>query len=193
MHRWKPILLCATAFLLLASFVAPSDAQVSPVRLKVTRKAKSDYRTTYQSSDGRYREREGVKAITYNVEVMNVSGGPPRDLVIKWGILVEGGSYYTMDEGGAMRKTNPLRVVSGESKVRLEFGKTHTFETDVIEIEGSETTSYGSHQRWGAKVLGYAVEVFINDQRVAADIVPSNIKGKMEKVEGRGEQKRHRF
>lgn len=195
MKSARRILLIGMTFQVSLAFLSvPNvDAQVPIVRLKVSKKSKSDYKTTYRSTDGRYRHREGVKSISYNVEVMNVSGGPPRDLKIKWSILVEGQSYTSYDSDGQFQRSNPLRVVSGESTTTLEFGKTHSFDTDVIELEGSETTSYGSHQKWGAKVLGYVVEVFVNDQLVASDIQPSSVKAKIDQVLGETDQKRHRF
>jgi hypothetical protein len=164
---------------------SPVEAQVSPIRLKVSKRQKSDLKTTYQSSGGEYRSREGVRAVSYTIEVSLVSG-TPRDVTVKWAVLVKRDWWSGSNE-------NQWQVVDGERKATIEFAKKLVFDTDVIELQRSEHTSEGQYREYGSKVEGYAVEVSIGDQLVASDAQPPSVKAKIEQARGGTDQKRHRF
>jgi hypothetical protein len=172
----------------------PAGAQVSPVRLKVSKHQKSDSKNLYQSSDGYYRSAEKNKTLYYTVDLTNVSGGAAKDFNVKWAVLVRSDRIgYTMIDG-EYRQSNPMRVVNGEKTCTLEFGKTCSFDTDVIEAAGWESVEGGNRRsEYGAKVVGYCVEVFVNDQRVASDIQPPDTKTKIEQASGTSDQKLHKF
>jgi len=189
----KNVVSFVIALAVLLAGVAAASAQVSPARLKVTRQSKSDSKETYRSSDGRYRSGEKTKTVLYKVEVSNVSGGPAKEFVIKWAVLVKSDDAVYTYQDGNMKRQN-LRVVEGEKTCKLEFGKSFNFETDVIELTGWESVSSGMYRsESGAKVIGYAVEVFCNGERVASDIQPADTKKKIDQTKGEGEQKRHQF
>jgi hypothetical protein len=142
-------------------------AQASSVRVKVARQQKSG-------------TSEGAKTIFYKIDVSALSGGQTREVEVKWGLLVQSDRYmysYSQSSGRA----GSLRAVTGERNCTVEPTKSCSFETDVLELRGS------------SKVLGYAVEVFINGERVAADIQPPDTKSRIEQAVGEGEQKRHQF
>lgn len=174
-----------------------AEAQVSPVRLKVTRSSKSDTKTSYQSSDGWYRSAEKTKSVVYKIDVSNVSGGAAKEFLIKWAVLIKSDAQNYEFKDGNYTKASPLRVVQGEKTCKLEFGKSFNFETDVIDLSGWESVDGGfRREEYGAKILGYSVEVFCNDQRVAADNQPADVKSKIEQATsggGKDGQKRHAF
>lgn len=172
--------LCFLAWVPCALAQAPAQAQISPLKLKVSMRSKSDTKETYRSADGRYRNNEMNKSVYYSIDLTNISSGPAKDLVVKWAVLVK-------SNGGS-------RVVKGEKSFSLEFAKTSNFDTDVIELSGQEWIRQGSRRTtYGAKIVGYAVEVFCNDQKIAADIKPTDVKEMIDQVSGSGDQKRHAF
>ena len=190
----KSIFGCFFIYLISASLAAPSQAQVSPVRLKVSKHQKSDSKNTYQSSDGYYRSAEKNKSLYYTIDLTNVSGGSAKEFNIKWAVLVKSDNNSYSFVNGQYRRADPMHVVSGEKSCTLEFGKNCSVDTDVIELSGWESVDGGFRRsEYGAKLIGYCVEVFVNDQRVAADIQPPDTKAKIEQESGQGEQKRHKF
>jgi hypothetical protein len=181
---------------LILAVTCPVLAQVSPARLKVTRSSKSDTKQAYQTSDGWYRSSEKVKSVLYKIDVSNVSGGPAKEFLIKWAVVIKSDSNMYVYKDGDYTKASPLRVIQGEKTCKLDFGKSCNFETDVIDLAGWESVD-GGHRReeYGAKILGYSVEVFCNDQRVAAENQPADIKAKIDQASGDNKdgQKRHQF
>jgi hypothetical protein len=164
-------------------FALGADAQVNPVRLRVLKQQKTDYRQSYQTTDGYWRERRGTKAVSYSIAVANNTTKPLMDVRVEWAVLVQ--PYVRYDQ---------LRVVDGSKSVDIPFGKSFVFETDIIELTGYEwRTSEGGRHQHSAEILGYAVEVYIGDKLVASDIKPSDAKRKIEQVSGRSEQRRQRY
>lgn len=177
--------------LFILGILPSAQAQVSPVKLKVTRSSKSDTKETYRSSDGRYSSGEKTKTIYYKIELTNISNGAAKDFTIKWAVLVKSDRYMYTENG--VRKGD-TRVIQGEKNVTLDFAKSTSMETDVIELSGWESIDAGRRSTdFNAKVMGYSVEVFCNDQRVAADIQPADTKAKIDQINGGSEQKRHSF
>lgn len=174
----------ATITLLLAALVH-AHAQVSPVRLKVSKRQKSEMKTTYQSGSGEYRSREGVMNVCYNIEVSLLSG-TAREVRVKWAVLVK-------REGWVGSALGHWQVVEGEKTGTVELARKFVFDTDVIELQRSEYHSEGRLQEYGSKVEGYVVDVYIGDQLVASDAQPSSVRAKIEQARGASEQKRHRF
>ena len=190
-QHMKPTLFFLLSLAFIVSNVPCSDAQVSPVRLKVSKHSKSDTKTNFRSADGRYSNQDKETSIFYTVDLTNVSGGAARDFVIKWAVLVKGDQYYYGDADGG---SGQMRVVNGEKSCTLEFGKTFSFDTDVLELQGNQTNFDGGHRyERGSKIVGYSVEIFCNDQRVAADIKPDDTKNKIEQLGANADQKRHKF
>jgi hypothetical protein len=167
-----------------------AQAQISPVKLKVSMHSKSNTKETFRTTDGMYRSADKSKTVYYSIDLTNISSGPAKDFVVKWAVLVRSDRDYWMNG----QRMNESRVVQGEKSFSLEFAKSSSLDTDVIELSGYEWVGEGSHRsEYGAKIVGYAVEVFCNDQKVATDIKPPDVKTKIDQFNGNGEQKKHSF
>src|SRR5262249_29570616 len=135
---------------ILVCMVLPCFGQGSTVRLKVTKHSKSNTKTNWRSSDGRYRDEEKNSSVFYTIDLSSNISGPASEFTIKWAILVKGMGY-----SDGMGSSSDTRVVDGEKTCTLEFGKSFSCDTDVVELQGTSWTS-GSGHKWeqGAKVLG---------------------------------------
>lgn len=174
------------ACLLFFAAAFQSDAQISPVRLSVNKSRKIEQKTTSQQGGYAWgwREQAVNEKVYYTVEVANASTAPVSNLRIKWAVLVQ----------PANRK-DP-QIIEGERSCSLNLGQKFSFDTDVIELSGTKVeTSDGQYRRSNtSQIAGYAVEVFLNDKRVAADIQPTDAKRKMEDAKaGKDGQKTHQF
>ena len=164
--------------------------QISPVKLKVSKRQKTDSRETFRTTDGSYRALQNTQTIHYSVDLTNVSGGPAKEFLVKWSVLLQQSFPFINSEG----QTTNVRIVQGEKTLNLDFAKSASFDTDDVEISTSETkVTWGTSSKFGGKLLGYAVEVFCNDRCVAADIQPPNVKSRLEQASAASEQKRHKF
>src|SRR5262245_41159191 len=108
-----------------------TQAQVSTVKLKVSRSSKSDTKETYRSLDGRSASGEITKSICYKIELTNISSGPAKDFVVKWAVLVK--SDREVWQNGQWKR-GEMRVIQGEKECKLDFAKNTSFDTDVIEL-----------------------------------------------------------
>src|SRR6185503_17631402 len=115
-------LLVVAAWGLLASVVSAQVmpvTQVSPVRLRVSKKQKTDSKETFRTSDGVYRSSQKNKEIRYTIDLMNVRGGAAREFVVRWSVLVQHDYSWIIVDG----KRSNLRVIQGEKTFVLDFGK----------------------------------------------------------------------
>jgi hypothetical protein len=179
-------LLPVVVSLLLTCLAAEAPAQISPVRLSVNKNRKVEQKTTSQQGGyaWSWREQAVNERVYYSIEVANASTAPLSNLRVKWAVVVQ----------PANRKEPQL--IEGERACSLNLSQKFAFDTDVIELSGKKwETSDGQYRRDdSSKILGYAVEVFLNDKRVAADIQPTDTKRKIEELKGGKEsQKTHQF
>src|ERR1044071_4736833 len=103
---------------ILIGLALPCFAQVNTVRLKVSKHSKSNTKTNWRSTDGRYRDEEKNSSIFYTIDLASNSSGPAREFTIKWAILVKGNGF-----SDGMGRSGETRVVEGEKTCTLEFGK----------------------------------------------------------------------
>src|ERR1043166_1757249 len=180
--------------------VSSASAQLNPVRLNVNKVEKKDRQTTYRSADGQYRREQLNSATSSTVQLVNVSGGSLSNIRVKWAVLVDS-SHAEARATGISTTNGKLDIVEGERTCSLDLGQRYSFDTDVIELSAAMAGSDYSGSRWnyGGKVLGYAVEVFVDRKPGASEIQPSDTKKRIEQVKA-DEQKpktetpgRHRF
>jgi hypothetical protein len=170
--------------LLLAGSVIDARAQANSVRLKVTKMESTHRQTTYQTSDGSYRQQQVKSAVYYTIEVVNLNTTGPADLKIKWAILVDPSKAEAQGGGYSMTKVAE-KVVSGERQSKITLGQRYTFDTDPIDLD-TVTTSYdtgGQRFHSGGSIQGYLVEVYNGDRLVASDSSSQNIKHDMEQLQ----------
>jgi hypothetical protein len=176
----KQILLPVTSILLLSLAVSRSIAQINPVRLSVTKNRKVNQKTTQQNTGiiQSWSEHEVKETVSYTIEVANATTAPVPNLRIHWAILVK-------PVGNA-----PLEFIEGEKTCSLALGGKYVFDTDVLELGGKKwQTSDGQYrQDDSSKVLGCAVEAFIGNQRVAADVQPADTKRKIDELKTQKEK-----
>ena len=161
-----------------------AHAQLNPVRLNVSKVEKKDRQTTYRSADGRYRHEQVNSTTSYTVQLVNVSAGSLSNVRIKWAILVDSSHAEARAAGGISTTKGKLSVVEGERNCSLDLGQRYSFDTDVIELSAAVAGTDYSGSRWnyGGKVLGYAIEVFVDGKPVTADIQPGDTKKRIEQV-----------
>ena len=153
----------------LVAMAAPADAQIGPVRLKVTRVNKEARVLASRTADGA-REEQLVDRVYYKGELTNTSSAPVRNVVVKWAILVRPHS------------TTNLSVVEGEYTCSLALGERSGFDTDIIELTGTRTrsTETGSRSDTKSRIVGYAVEVYVGDRRMAWEADPQDTMRRIE-------------
>ena len=163
--------------------VWPAQAQiVNPVRLKINKNSKKDRKTTYQSTYGTLREQDVNETVSYTVDVINMSSGPVKDVEVKWAILVNARGRYS-----STSYDSGMRVVEGERKVdELGIGQKFSFDTDVIQLSGTQTDGnssyyYGgtSRTKTGSEIAGYVVEVYSGGRVIGSEILPIDTKKKI--------------
>ena len=182
----KKVFLSGATCLLLLAFASHAQAQISPVRLSVSKNQKIDQKPKYRDniSTGP-RELEVNDEVHYTIVVANSSAAPVPKVQIKWAILVK-----------PARGTS-LKLVEGEHTCSLDLGERCTFDTDLVELTGTKWQSSGGQPRRivSAQIVGYTVEAYIGDRVVASDIQPSDAKSKIEllKNDKNSGQQRHRF
>jgi hypothetical protein len=184
MHRL--LTLTGSSILLVMAAMQQSPAQINPLRLSVTKNRKVAQNTMYQNPGGTARTYETTETISYTIEVANATTAPVADAEVQWAVLVK------------PRGKTTLEVVEGKQACSLNVGSKFVFETDKLELRGTmRHTTAGQYQfPHSAKIIGYAVEVFIRDVRAAADIQPPDTKRKIEQLKAEKEkpdQKIHRF
>ncbi len=183
----KKLVVAGNLILLLALSVQQTYAQIYPVRLSVTKNRKTSQKTTQQSGGyiRSWTEQQIKETVSYTIEVANATTAPVPNVRIKWAILVKPG------------KKNQPEIIEGEQTCSLNLGTKYVFDTDIVELTGTKLeSSDGQYRRDdSSRVLGYAVEVFIGNQRVAADIQPIDTKGKVEALKAEKEKgrPRHQF
>ena len=172
----KRLVLPGIASVLLIFIVAQAQAQISPVRLSVNKSRKVQQKTTSQQGGYAWSWREQAinERVYYTVEVANASTAPIANVQIKWAVLVQ-----------PVDRKEP-QLVEGERTCSLNLGQKFSFDTDVIELSGTKTeTSDGQYRRDNSsRIIGYAVEAFLNDKRVAADMQPADAKKKIDDARG---------
>lgn len=155
-------------------FVSVASAQVSPVKIKVAKKQKTEMKETFRTTDGAYRSSEKNKSVYYTIELTKVTGSPAREFLVKWAVLTQRDGTWTDGQYHAVR---------GEKTLTVDFGRSESFDTEVVELTSYEHVgSWSQRSEYGARLVGYAVEVYVNDQLVAAETQPSSVKAKLEQA-----------
>jgi hypothetical protein len=149
-----------------------AQAQINPVRLKVNKTEKKDRKTTYRSTDGYTQQQQIQSTVFYTIEVANVSATPVTDLQVKWALLIK------------TRVVPEFKVVEGERTCSIGLGQKYVFDTDIVELSGSQWQNNWTGSRSGssAEVAGYAVEVLSGDRIVASEIIPADTKRRIEQL-----------
>ena len=163
--------LLITVLALQLGWLSPAvNAQINPVRLKVTKEIKKNRPEVRSSSYGR----EESQTINYLIELANASATAVNDVQIKWAILYKPRSTYT-----------EVQIVEGEKTCTLGVGQKFICETDPVDLQGTATiSSYSGRYKSGynAQIIGYAVDVLVKGAIVTSDIQPSDTKKRIEQA-----------
>lgn len=159
-------ILSFSIFLPVATF-----AQVSPVRLKVSKNMKKDME---RGSQHLVRE-----TVSYTIEVTNASTTTAQDVLVRWAVLVTPG--YRFD--GSTWSHVGQRILEGERKCSIERIQKCVFESDPIEIAAYVKKEY--YSRYKSDITAYYVEALVDGVVVAADIQPSNAKLRIQEEKGK--------
>ena len=160
----------AMVMLTLSVVVSPSFAQLSPVRLTVTKHEDKDYVTKHRehprkgTSVSKLHETDAT--VIYSIEVVNAGAKPLAGLEIRWGVLID-------------RPDHPLRMQDGKEHHDLKAGEKFSFDTDAIELNAPHT-----------KVDGYCIEAVLDGKVVASAIEPANAKERIESLRTKRERKK---
>ena len=159
----------AMALLMSSVAVSQSFAQLSPVRLTVTKHEDKDYVTKHREHPRRdtsvSKLHETDATLIYSIEVVNAGAKPLAGLEIRWGVLID-------------RPDHPLRMHDGKEHHDLKPGEKFSFDTDVIELNAPH-----------AKVDGYSIEAVLDGKVVASAIEPANAKERIESLKPKRERK----
>jgi hypothetical protein len=180
------VFLSGATWLLLLAFANHAQAQISPVRLSVSKHQKINQNTISQNDrlDTGVREQEVNEEVYYTIVVANAGAASVPNAKIKWAILVK-----------PIRSTK-LELVEGERTCSLSFGQKFAFDTDLVQLSGRKWQSRdGWYRRTvSAQIVGYAVEVYMGDKIVASAVDPSDVRRKIELLRGgEGKQQLHQF
>ena len=158
-----------------------SEAQMSPVRLRVTKNSHKERKTTQQDRYGQERVQAVNETVTYTIEVVNLSSKEIKDVRIHWAVLVNPSSGSS--------SSGSMRVTEGEKTSDLKNGQKYSFDTDKIDLAGTQRDSasyYGTTRtRTGAGIEGYAVEVYADGRVVASEILPIDTKKRIDQIDAR--------
>ncbi len=176
----SPVLSLVLAALTL--FAGQTRAQMSPVRVSVTKNEKSDQKTTYQDSSGYFRQQQIKKTVSYTVEVRNFSAGALPNLTIKWAVLYDPTKAEAHGGGSVSWSTKDLKVLEGEHTCTLDLGQECGFDTAPIDLSsvhsGTANTTQG--YQYGGGIRGYCVEVFAGERLLGSELQPQDIKSQIE-------------
>jgi hypothetical protein len=166
-------------------FADPGRAQISPVRLSVSKNEKKEQKTTYQDSSGYYRQRQINRTVSYSVEVRNFSSTALAGIVIKWAILYDPSHAEVRGGGGVSWNRADLKVLDGERTCSLQVGQRFAFDTDSVDLSSVHTgNSYTTRaNQYGGDIRGYCVEVSTADGKLlASEIQPPDTKQQLDQV-----------
>jgi hypothetical protein len=170
MNSFRKLLVAFTLLALVMGWAsAPANAQISPVRLKVTKTPKKE-----RDADTKAMR----SSVLYTVELSNASTKPTDDLTIKWTILYKPRNYSSM-----------LSLMGGDRTCSLGLGQKFVFETDAVEID-SVQGSYGhSTYRNRAEIVACLIEVCAGKKILVSDAQPPDAKETIKKYKD-AEEKR---
>jgi hypothetical protein len=175
----KKIIAVLAALLVTMILASATQAQISPVKLRVHKLGKKDVKTNYQSTDGWYRDQSINESVYYEIEVAHASTKTVNGIKVNWAIVVQ-------PPYGASQK-----VIEGSRTTdSLSLGQKFTFETDTVDFSKYAYTSPSGRYESGrnAGIVGYAVEVLIDNKVVASDYQPMDIKRKIEGIKAPKQQ-----
>ncbi len=157
---------------LLAWFVPCVTAQINPIRLKVNKTEKKDRKTTYRSTDGYTQQQQINSTVFYTIEVANATTAPVTDLQVKWALLIK------------TRAVQQFKVIEGERTCNIGLGQKYAFDTDIVELSGSQwqNNASGARSENSAEVAGYVVEVLKEGRIITSDITPADTKRRIEQL-----------
>lgn len=165
------------------SMAVTGAAQLSPVKLTVTERARNDR----VSSNAKV---STTQFTYYEVELQNVSAKSYSELAVKWTMVVQ------------PPRNKPIKLLSGDHQVKLEQGKKVAVQTDAVET-GIRTLKRGSKKiettnTTKSEIVGYLIEVWEGDKMLATALEPADIRSTIEKLKNKdtkpaGEQQFHRL
>jgi hypothetical protein len=175
--------------LALGLIVAAAHGQSGSVRLKVTKQRKAPPAEAPPPGEAAPAPAPTGESIHYTIELTNLRGGARRDFTVKWAVLARSETESIHPVEGEQKKAGPLRVIEGERRCAIKFGKSFAFDTDPI--SGEDFVSIlppSGASKQNARVLGYAVEVFSGGERLAFDIQPADAKARIDRLRGKGDK-----
>lgn len=156
--------------LLLVVFAPLTQAQITPVRVRVEKHQKTQ-NVRSEDQHGHYMYR----TVWYSAEVFSMNASLLPDVVVKWALY--GRQIHTSKDDLAA-----LFVVEGEKKCSLIHGQTYELETDQIDLMACPMSG------GKGEVLGYAFQVLVDDKVVASSVAPENTLKKIEAIKAAREK-----
>jgi len=165
-------------FLALVSWFHPAFGQLAPLQLQVIKANKqvTNPRASYSAYDNTLVRTTDDVLTFYTIELSRALT-PLSDVRVRWAILVQ--------------QQNPgrLKLVQGESVCNLPIGGTVRLQTQAVRtgvvihsqtpgFYDGGTESVTPHQT--ARIRGYEVEVYVNGQRVIAEVEPPEVQQEIE-------------
>jgi hypothetical protein len=169
----KNIVAAMVTVLVTVVLASVAQAQISPVKLRVHKLGKKDVKTNYQSTDGWYRDQNINESVYYEIEVAHASTKTVNGIKVYWAIVVQ-------PPYGESQKV----IEGSRTSDSLSLGQKFTFETDTVEFSKYAYSSRSGRYESGgsAGIVGYAVEVLLDNKVVASDYQPMDIKRKIEAI-----------
>ena len=172
MNHCRRLVIC----LAVLSWVHAAFAQIGPLQLQVIKvnKQVANPRASYSAYDNTL-IRTSDDILTWYVIKLSRAISPLTNVRVRWAVLVQ--------------QQNPrrLRLVQGEGVCNVPPWDTVTLQTQPIRTGVfihsqntglGQTDSFATHPT--ATIKGYEVEVYVNGQRVIADVKPPEIQQEIE-------------
>lgn len=145
---------------------SPAHAQISPLRLKVTKNMKKDMEGGSQHLVH--------ETVSYTIEISNASPAPVKDIQVRWAMIVSSGYRYD----GAGWTSVSQKILEGEHTCSVDRIQKCVFDTDEVEVAAYTKKEY--YARYKSDITAYYVEALVNGAVVTSDIQPANAKIRIE-------------